>query len=160
MFKSRLYLRVFTNFALLLIVMTVLGLLTVYVISQIEKSNELALYNLRYLNQIRELDQLFSDVELASKNYFVTKTDLSKSKYLQTCQTIDTKFQSLNNSLTDSTVLFTLSIVKEKFYSWVSRIGDKKIELAQMDNTSKEYSTTFQNILTEEADAQYLELTK
>ena len=131
MFKSKLYWKVFANFALLLVIMTAMTVLTLNILSQIQKSYSGATSDIRTLDYVQRLGALLTDVPAAADDYALTGSEEARLIYQKGWKEFDEIYLTIQGNLGDTTLVGTLRNVREGFFQWMNQVGDPKMLLQE-----------------------------
>ncbi len=133
MFKSRLFWRVVSNFLLLLAILSVMTVLTLFNLSQIDKNFRIASLNLRGVQNLDRLRAYLTDVPRAADAYLYTRAGDEKRAYENGWKDFDIELATAQRALTDSSDQEDLRRVRTLFYQWIAAVGDRKIILADSE---------------------------
>jgi Signal transduction histidine kinase len=137
MIKSRLYWRVLANFALLLIILTAMTVLTLNILSQIEKNFILAKADSKSLNDIEMARQYFSDIASAANEYAMTSSPKSKASYISSWKELEFALGPLSDDFNDSSSVRDVRQIRSLFEGWMQFVGDKLIAIGDIPRTSE-----------------------
>ncbi len=154
MFKSKLYWKVFANFALFLVIMTAMTVLTLNILSQIEQSYGLAASDTRLLTELHDLGVLLVDVPEATDRYLATHSSEAKDAVEDGWKDIDRVLGNVRDHLSDSSMISILRETRNQFFLWMTKVGEQKVLLADRGKTLS--SPEFQTIARIEATEHYL----
>ncbi len=157
MFRSRLYWRVFANFALLLIILTAMTVLTLNILSQIERSYGLAAGDIKVLNNLHRLTTILTETPVAANDYALTRAEEAKSRYEALWKEIDGMIALIQRDLTDTLMIAALRNIRGYYFQWMENIGDKKILLAEQREQNKSFGAEFIALSEIESRNRYLE---
>jgi signal transduction histidine kinase/DNA-binding response OmpR family regulator/HAMP domain-containing protein len=135
MIKSRLYWRVLANFALLLVILTAMTMLTLNILSQIEKNFILAKADSKSLNDIEMARQYLNDVTSAASAYAFTSTPQSKARYNESWRELEFALGPLSDDFSDSSSVRDVRQIRSLFAGWIQFVGDKLIAVGDMPRT-------------------------
>ena len=130
MFKSRLFWRVVSNFFLLLAILSAMTVLTLLILTQIERSFKLAAVNLRGVESLDRLRGFLVEVPRAADAYLYTSSPEQKRLYETGWKEFDIELATAQRLMPDSSDQDDLKRVRTLFYSWIAHVGDRKIILA------------------------------
>ncbi len=160
MFKSKLYWKVFANFALLLVILTAMTFLTSSILSRIEMSYSGAASAIPALNGIQAFSVILNDAPDAVNEYALTGKDEARALYQSLRRESSGMIATIQRDLPDTLQAGQLRSVGNYFSEWILNIGDKKILLGENrlknPNFEKEYSALGRT----EAETRYLETAK
>jgi signal transduction histidine kinase/DNA-binding response OmpR family regulator/HAMP domain-containing protein len=137
MIKSRLYWRVLANFALLLIILTAMTMLTLNILSQIEKNFILAKADSKSLNEIEMARQYLNDISSAANEYAITSSPKSKSTYISSWKELEFALGPLSDDFSDSSSVRDVRQIRSLFEGWMQFVGDKLIAVGDIPRTSE-----------------------
>ncbi|MEX2117194.1 MAG: response regulator [Bacteroidota bacterium] len=157
MFRSKLYWRVFANFALLLILLTAMTFLTLNILSQIERSYGLAAGDVKVLNNLHRLTAILTDTPVAADDYAMTLTEESKTRYESLWKEIDGQIAMIQRDLSDSLMIASLRNIRGYYFQWMENVGDKKMLLAEQREQNKNFNAEFVALSEVESRNRYLE---
>ena len=127
MFSSKLFWRVTFNFALLLIILSITTVLTLSILTQIQKSYTQASIDVTTTANLAGLRELLVDIQAAADDYLYTGIQERRSVYDACWREFDSEIITVQKSYTDSLDLETLRQIRTLVYDWIANIGDKKI---------------------------------
>ncbi|MEX0737465.1 MAG: response regulator [Bacteroidota bacterium] len=158
MFRSKLYWRVLGNFALLLIVLTTMTVLTLNILSQIEKSFLVASSDIHALANIEKVRHYLSDVPAAATEYAFTTSDIAKATYQEGWQEFDAALSTLQKDYADSSSIRDLQSVRELYFAWLQNVGDKYVIVGDERGrrSALELQQRLSDIANIEAESQYI----
>lgn len=131
MFKSRLYWKVFANFALLLVILTAMTVLTVNILSQVERSYSVATRDILTLNSLNRLHTLLTETPIIADQYALTGSLDAKKNYETNWKDFEAVVTSIQRELTDSLQMQTLWNIGGYYFEWMGAVGDKKMLLGE-----------------------------
>ncbi len=135
MIKSRLYWRVLANFALLLVILTAMTVLTLNILSQIEKNFILARADSKSLNDIEDARQYFNEVTSAASDYALTSSPKSKAMYITGWKELEFALGPLSEDFNDSSAVRDVRQFRSLFESWMQFVGDRLIAIGDIPRT-------------------------
>ncbi|MBI4428533.1 MAG: response regulator [Ignavibacteriales bacterium] len=156
MFKSKLYWKVFANFALLLIILTAMTMLTLNILSQIQKNYTLALSDTKALASLERVRSFLNDVPSAATEYTFTGSKNAKVTYENGWKEFDLALSVLQKDLVDSMSIKTLSQVKGNYLMWLQNVGDKMVLLRDRELSGKEFESQLRDLVALESQIQYM----
>lgn len=157
MFRSKLYWRVFANFALLLVILTAMTLLTLNILSQIEQSYGLAASDVKALNNLQHLTAILTETPVAADDYAMTRSEDAKLRYEGSWKQMDGMIALVQRDLSDSSMVESLRNIRRSFFEWKEKVGDRKIALGDSREQNKNFNSEFVALTEIEARNQYLE---
>ncbi|GJQ19652.1 MAG: hypothetical protein HBSIN02_00070 [Bacteroidia bacterium] len=157
MFRSKLYWRVFANFALLLIILTAMTLLTLNILSQIERSYSLAAGDIKVLNDLHRLNVILTETPLAADDYALTGAEEAKIRYQTLWKEIDGMVAIVQRDLDDTLMVSSLRTIREYYFQWMEMIGDKKVMLGETRAQNRNFAAEYASLSELEARERLLE---
>ncbi|HTP80951.1 MAG TPA: response regulator [Bacteroidota bacterium] len=125
MLRSKLYWRVLANFALLLIILTAMTVLTLNILSQIERNFNVAANDTRALGSLEQLRYYLNEVPPAANEYAIAQSPGARLIFEAGWQGFDAAALDLQKELADSVSVQNLIKIKELYTGWVENIGNK-----------------------------------
>ncbi len=156
MLKSKLYWRVLANFAFLLIILTAMTLLTLYLLSEIEKNFSFASGEIRVLASVESVRHVLADAPDDANAYVLTGDDAARASYLNTIHEFDDAMMAVERTVTDTIIVPSFREIKILSYHWISEVGDKKIALGEERKSGKTVDDELSELAAAEAKAKYL----
>ncbi|HLF19599.1 MAG TPA: histidine kinase dimerization/phospho-acceptor domain-containing protein, partial [Bacteroidota bacterium] len=156
MFKSKLYWKVFANFALLLVILTAMTMLTLNILSQIEKNFTLAIGDTKALSSLEKVRLFLNDVPPAASEYAFTGSKSAKTTYENGWKEFDPALSILQKDLNDSLSIRMLNQVKDNYLLWLQNVGDKMILLRDKKLVGKEFESQLRPLVELESQIQYI----
>jgi signal transduction histidine kinase/CheY-like chemotaxis protein/HAMP domain-containing protein len=160
MFSSKLFWKVTFYFALLLIILSATTVVTLYFLSQIQKSYSQAAVDMSTTSNLDRLRGLMTDIQFAANDYMYTSLPEKRTIYDKCWRDFDNEITTLQKSYTDSIDLQMVKQIRTSFYAWVSSIGDKKILLASSGLKNEELGKEIYSIGLRQSNERYLETTQ
>lgn len=127
MLKSRLYWKVLANFGLLLLILTAMTILTLNLLSQIEKNFTVASSDMRALNTLEQVRSTLNDIPTAAYRYALVGSKDGKENYFQQWRDLGSQLARLDVQFADSASRSDLETVREYCTQWKQQIGDKLV---------------------------------
>ncbi len=155
MFRSRLYWKVFANFALLLLIMTALTVLTVNILSQVERSYAGASADVRTLDFLNRINIVLTDVPAAADEYALTASPDARKTYAQGWKDFDELVAAVQQGLPDTSQVALLRDMRAAFFEWMRQVGDPKMLLREGAD-QPDVTVAFRQLSETEARARYL----
>ncbi|MBI3004174.1 MAG: response regulator [Ignavibacteriales bacterium] len=156
MFKSKLYWKVFANFALLLVILTAMTMLTLNILSQIQKNYSLALSDTKALGSLERVRTFLNDVPAAATEYAFTGSKSAKITYENGWKEFDLALSVLQKDLNDSMSVKALNQVKANYLLWLQNVGDKMVLLRDQNISGKEFEGQLRDLVALESQIQYM----
>jgi signal transduction histidine kinase/CheY-like chemotaxis protein/CHASE3 domain sensor protein len=127
MLKSRLYWKVLANFGLLLVILTAMTILTLNLLSQIEKNFTVASTDMTALGSLEQVRSVLNDIPTAAYRYALTGSQDGKENYFQQWRDLTLQFSKLDVQFPDSASRAELVTVREYCTQWKQDVGDKLV---------------------------------
>lgn len=159
MIKSRLYLRVLANFALLLVILTAMTVLTLNILSQIERNFILAKADSKSLSDIENVRQILNAVPSAANEYAFTTSPESKADYINGWKEFAFALGPLQEDFLDSASVREVRQINSLFENWKLFVGDKLIAIGDIPRTpqnAQDIQDSVQSAMQTEAQIKYL----
>lgn len=156
MLKSRLYWKVLANFALLLIILTAMTVLTLNILQQIEKNFNVAAGDTRSLGSVEKVRHFLADVPAAAYEYALTQSLNAKVIYEDGWKEFDFAIDEARKDLTDSTSVKDLLRIRDLYHGWLENVGDKMIMLPEQKLTAEQLHSQLGAIAQVESQIQYI----
>jgi len=153
---KKLYWRVLANFAFLLIILTAMTLLTLYLLSEIEKNFGSTSSEIRTLTNVENVRHVLADAPDEANLYLVTGDESAKASYESAIKEFDDAMTAVDNSVTDSVLIPSFHEVKILTYKWIGEIGDKKIKLGIDRKAGVNIDTEVASLGNQEVKTRYL----
>ncbi len=157
MFKSKLYWKVFANFALLLVILTAMTILTVNILSRIEVSYTGAASDIRALATIDRLGVILTDTQVAADTYALTGSEEAKSLYQALWQELDGMIAVARREIADTIMANSLRSMRGYYFEWVTEVGDKKMLLGENRTKNPDFAKEFAALGLAESRNRYIE---
>ena len=156
MFKSKLYWKVFATFAILLVILMTMTILTLNLLTRIEDNNSEASAAIPALNGIQRLSVILNDAPDAANEYALNGSETALALYHSLAQEAGSVVAVARENLTDTLLAGQLKIVGEDFAQWVSNTGDKKVLLGENRLRNANFDKDFTAVCRLENEAQLL----
>lgn len=157
MFKSKLYWKVFANFALLLVILTAMTILTLNILSQIEKSYVNAASDIKMLTNLQRLNIILTDTPFAADDFALTGSDEARQNYQNLWKDFDAIAATIQRDLGDSLMIDQLRNVRGYYFEWMENVGDRKMLLGESRGKDPNFEKEFAALGAVEAANKYLE---
>jgi signal transduction histidine kinase/DNA-binding response OmpR family regulator/HAMP domain-containing protein len=157
MFASRLFWKVTFYFALLLIILSATTVVTLYFLTQIQKSYGQAFIDITTTSNLDRIRDVLIDIQTSAEDYLYTGMVEKKAVYDASLKKFENEMSTLQKSYADSVDLQTLGQIRKSVYDWVANIGDKKISLFSSGVTGENLAREIQLLGSKQTDASYLE---
>lgn len=157
MFKSKLYWKVFANFALLLLILTAMTFLTTNILSRIEVSYSGAATDIRALANIERLGVIVTDSPHAVDDYALGGKEESRALYQSLWKELDGMIAVIQRDLADTLMMNQLRNIRGYYFEWVTSIGDKKMILGENRSQNPDFAKQFVALDLLESQNRYLE---
>ncbi len=135
MIKSRLFWRVLAYFALLLMVLTAMTVLTLNILSRIEKNFDFAQADNKALTNIETLRQQVDELQASATEYAYTASPAARIKYYNGTREIEFTLAVLQDDFGDSTSVQDVRRVRDLLNNWVQYVGNKLTAVGDMPRT-------------------------
>jgi signal transduction histidine kinase/CheY-like chemotaxis protein/HAMP domain-containing protein len=146
MIKSRLYWRVLSNFAFLLIILTALTILTLNILARIETNFNFATTDTRVLNDIEKVRLYTTDLPSLASEYALTSSPDSRIQFEAGWKEFDIALNQLQQDLTDSASIRDVRQMRSLMYNWGSYVGDKLIGIGATLRTGERSDSVYERI--------------
>ncbi|MGA7161458.1 MAG: response regulator [Bacteroidota bacterium] len=156
MLKTKLYWKVLANFAFLLIILTAMTLLTLYLLSEIEKNFSFTSNEIKTLTNVESIRHVLADAPDNANLYLLTGDESAKASYENAIKEFDDAMSAIDNGATDSLLVSSFGEVKSITYKWIGEIGDKKIKLGTDRKAGANVDDEVATLASEEVKTQYL----
>jgi len=157
MFKSRLFWKVISNFAILLVILTAMTVLTINILSQIERSFTTSSVNVKSLVSLNQLRDYLVAAPQSADLYMLTGKPEALELYTRIAgQEFAGELSSVGNLLSDSSDRQDLEQIRLLFDSWVQFVGDKKVQLYESGHRGEEFELELRTIAAIEDSMGYL----
>jgi nitrate/nitrite-specific signal transduction histidine kinase len=163
MLKSKLFWKVLANFGLLLLILTAMTVVTLGLLSQIQKNFTIANADASALSTLEEISALIYDVPMASYRYALAGGRQDKEKYMEWSRELRSKFTRFEQTLPDSTSLAEMQLVKEYCEQWKISVGDRLTALGDERTSRKQvrdFEIRMQELLDLELTNRYLDASR
>jgi signal transduction histidine kinase/CheY-like chemotaxis protein/HAMP domain-containing protein len=156
MLSSRLFWKVIKYFAFLLLMLTAMTVVTLYNLSKIEKSYELAAVDITTTSSLDRIRDLIIDIKSKADDYLYTGVPEVKLAYSTSLQAFENEMNMLQNSYSDSIDLQTIRQIRTSVYEWINNIGDRRVSLVSSRLSSEKLGEEIQSLGRQETSARYL----
>jgi CHASE3 domain sensor protein len=129
MLKSKLFWKVLTNFGLLLMILTAMTVVTLILLSQIQRNFTIANADARSLQSLEDISTYLNNISASSYRYALAGDRRDKENYMEAVKEIRSGFTIFEGTFPDSTSHAEMSNVKENFEQWKLSVGDKLLTL-------------------------------
>ena len=160
MFSSRLFWKVTFYFALLLVILSATTFVTLYFLTQIQKSYGQAFVDITTTSTLDRMRELLVDIQTTADDYLYTGIPEKKLAYNSSLNAFDNEIIALQKSYSDSIDLQTLKQIRIFVYEWVNKIGDKRILLYSSGLTGEKLGEEIQSLGRQETTAEYLKIAR
>ena len=157
MFSSKLFWKVTFYFALLLIILSATTVVTLYFLTQIQKSYSQASIDMTTTSNLDRMRGLIVDIQSNADEFMYSSFPEKKTAYDVCWKEFDNEIVALQKNYTDSIDLQTLRQIRTSFYAWVTNIGDKKILLGSSGLKSDEFGKEILSLGRQQSSNRYLE---
>lgn len=128
MFKSRLYWKVFANFGILIVIITVMTVLTGTVMRNIENSFHHVSDEIRFLEEIEHLHNDLALLPVHADEYARTGDLNERLQFERSLREIESRFTGLTEETTDSTSLIFLRKAEQQLSLWIEKSAALRIQ--------------------------------
>ncbi|HLE32559.1 MAG TPA: HAMP domain-containing protein, partial [Bacteroidota bacterium] len=156
MFKSKLYWKVFATFAILLVILMTMTILTLNLLTRIEDNNSEASAAIPALNGIQRLSVILNDAPDAVNEYALNGSETALALYHSLAREAGRVIAVARENLPDTLLAGQVRIVGEDFAQWVSNTGDKKVLLGENRLKNASFERDFTALCRIENEAQLL----
>ena len=158
MLRSKLYWRVLANFALLLIILTAMTVLTLNILSQIQGNFILASSDIRVLAHIERVRHFVNDGPAAANDYAYTASEGSKLLYEGGGAGFEKALEELQKDFSDTTSILDVVNLRDQYYAWMRNVGDKLMDLGSRRSilSAKGFQEQISAITRMESDRQFI----
>jgi signal transduction histidine kinase/DNA-binding response OmpR family regulator len=157
MLKSRLYWKVLANFALLLMILTAMTLLTLTILRQIQERFEVSSSDLQTLAIAEQLRPFIEDVPpLALKCAYLKSPEL-RTAYSQKIRDFALATENLQEKEKDTVTLKTFLDIRTLFFAWTENVGNRLVALNEKDLKAEDFQKEMQAICDIDYKTQYME---
>ncbi|HTP13049.1 MAG TPA: response regulator [Bacteroidota bacterium] len=163
MIKSRLFWRVLAYFALLLMVLTAMTVLTLNILSRIEKNFDFAQADNKALTTIETLREQVNEIQASATEYAYTASPTARERYYAGSRKVEFTLAVLQEDFGDSTSVQDVRRVRDLLNNWVQYVGNKLTAVGDMprtDATARNIQDSVQAAMQQEAQIQYLTITR
>ena len=159
MLKSRLYWKVLANFGLLLVILTAMTVLTLNLLSQIEKNFTVASSDMRALGTLEQVRSTLNDIPTAAYRYALVGSREGKENYFQEWRDLSSQMALLDVQFPDSASRSELLSVRDYYSEWKQQIGDKLVAFGDertVKGQAKDLETRLQEVVAIDAKVRTL----
>jgi signal transduction histidine kinase/DNA-binding response OmpR family regulator/HAMP domain-containing protein len=157
MFSPKLFWRVTLNFALLLIILSITTVLTLNILTQIQRSYSQASVDITTTVNLDRLRTILIDIQAAADDYLYTGGSDKRLIYDACWKEFDSQIITLQKSYSDSIELQMLRQIRTSFYDWITNIGDQKFLLFSSGLTGDRFTQELQALGRQQSTLRYLE---
>jgi len=160
MLKSRLFWKVLANFGLLLLILTAMTVVTLGLLSRIQKNFTIANADTRALSSLKDISRLVYDVPMASYRYALAAGPQDKESYMEGWRELTGHFTRFDRIPLDSVTLAEMQLVRENCQQWKLSVGDRLIALGDERLSRKQvrdFESRLQELLALELTHRYLD---
>lgn len=163
MLKSRLFWKVLANFGLLLLILTAMTVVTLGLLSQIQKNFTIANADTRAIATLEALDASVNNIPMASYRYALVGGHQNRENYMDGWRELQREFVGFGEIFPDSTAQADMQLVKENFEQWKLSVGDRLIALGDERASRRqvrEFDNRMQELLSVELTNRYLDASR
>ena len=146
MLKSRLYWKVFANFALLLAILTAMTLLTLTIINQIQERFDVSSSDLRTLAYIEQMRSTLDDVPSLALKCAYTKSPEARTAYSQKVRDFALAVTDIQEKVKDTVTLRIIRDVHDLFFSWIENVGTRTVAMSDKTLKPEDFQKEMQDI--------------
>jgi signal transduction histidine kinase/DNA-binding response OmpR family regulator len=157
-FRTKLYWRVLGNFALLLFILTAMTVLTLNILSQIEKNFSLASSDIRALANIERVRHYLNDAPTAAFEYAFVTSNAARATYEESWRDFDEVLMTLQRDFVDSASIRDVRSIRELYFAWLENVGDRLVRVGDARASMKpaDVQREVAAIAKVEAESQYI----
>lgn len=159
MLRSRLYWKVLANFGLLLLILTAMTILTLNLLSQIQRNFASSSTDTRALGSLALIRSQLNDIPTAAYRYALSGDITGKDLYEQSWKDLTTEFTRYDAEFADSTSKAGLQRARDFCNAWRQSVGDKLIAFGderEVKGRGKDLEDRIQGVVLEDARVRYL----
>jgi signal transduction histidine kinase/DNA-binding response OmpR family regulator/CHASE3 domain sensor protein len=156
MIKARLFIKVLGYFALLLLVLTAVTVLTLSVLNQIEKHFTDASSNSEQLIVLEQLNKYIAEMPSVTEQYLFTGNDSVRVIYDNGWKEFDGLVMNIRSQVQDTNITGSLEIVRIAYYQWIAEIGEKKMLLREKFAQGKNIQSQLDSLIILDTKTGYL----
>ena len=159
MMKSRMFWRVLANFAMLLVILTLMTALTLSILSRIENNLDSAQADNKALSDIENLRERLNEVQSAATEYAFTSAPTAKSTFANGTRNIEFSVALLQDDFSDSSTVRDVRRIKDILNNWVQYVGNKLIAVGDLPRTpenAKNLQDSLRFAIQQEVQIQYM----
>ena len=163
MLRSKLFWKVLANFGLLLLILTAMTVVTLSLLSQIQKNFTIANADTRAIAMLDSLGSLVNDVPMASYHYALAGSHQDEENYMDGWRKLRRQFTRFGEMFPDSTSQADMQLVTENFEQWKLSVGDRLIALGDERASRKQvrdFENRMQELLNVELTNRYLDASR
>ena len=163
MLKSKLFWKVLANFGLLLLILTAMTVVTLGLLSQIQKNFTIANADTRAITTLEDLGASVNNVPMASYRYALAGGHQDKENYIEGWAAIRGHFSHFGEMFPDSASQADMQVVKDNFEQWKLTVGDRLIALGDERAARKQlrdFESRMQELLGVESTNRYLDASR
>ena len=154
--KASLFWRVLGNFSILLLVLTAVTLLTLNILSQIEKNFASAASDSGQLLQLEQLNNYIAEMPAVTNEYVYTGNDSMRAVYDNAWKDFDGIVADMQRTLQDTSQLKILQSIRDNFYQWIAEVGEKKMLLRSEYAKGKNIQRSLDSVSNHNIKTRYL----
>ena len=126
--KSTLFYRVLANFALLLVILTTMTMLSLSFLKEIKENFTKTGSDIGLLSDLEKVDQVLINAPEAADEFAVTGNKTVRNSYHTEIKDFNAAIKNIRDNKPDTLVSDEMREIEGLFQKWVSEIGDAKIE--------------------------------
>jgi signal transduction histidine kinase/CheY-like chemotaxis protein/HAMP domain-containing protein len=148
MLKSKLFWKVLANFGLLLLILTAMTVVTLTLLSQIQKNFTIANADTGAIATLEELSSSVNNIPMASYRYAFAGGHQDKESYMDGWGELRRQFNRFGEMFPDSAAQADIQLVKDNLELWKLSVGDRLIALGD-ERASRKQVRDFENRMQE-----------
>jgi signal transduction histidine kinase/DNA-binding response OmpR family regulator/HAMP domain-containing protein len=131
-------------------------LLTLYLLSEIEKNFSFASGEIRVLTNVENVRHVLADAPEQVNQYLLTGEESARLGYLATIKESDDAMTAAEHSVTDTIMAPSFREIKSLTYKWIGEIGENKMRLGDARKNGQDINDELATLAAEELRTQYL----
>ena len=163
MLKSKLFWKVLANFGLLLLILTAMTVVTLGLLSQIQKNFTIANADTSAITTLESLSASVNNVPMAAYRYALAGGRQDKESYMEGWGDIRGQFSHFAEMFPDSASQFDMGLVRDNFEQWKLTVGDRLIALGDERASGRQvrdFESRMQDLLGVESTNRYLDASR
>ncbi len=163
MLKSKLFWKVLANFGLLLLILTAMTVVTLTILSQIQKNFTISNADTRAIATLEDMSASVNSIPMASYRYALAGGRPDKERFIEGWAELEHDFILFGEMFPDSTAQADVELVKENLEQWKLSVGDRLIALGDERASRKQvrdFESRMQELLGVELTNRYLDASR